>query len=263
MQLRVENLLLARHYVALEQLLLHVLEAEARYRLREALSGLALLAEEQDGLLYSIEGLFLRREYLRERAARRGGLSPASAYIYLVSARSLRHRVEVAFSDAMAAVVAFVAVYLKHAVDELRRSDGARGLDGAFLAAVAAVLVELGHELAYYADVVEVWLDAVVRASADRYLELVRQAHLTVALVEALVYLLRDGEAVYEAVLAGRSLARDDGAHLRAGAARFEAGLRDEGAELLYLVEGHALALDRLARRERHYAVAVELRRLG
>ena len=58
MQLRVENLLLARHYVALEQLLLNVLEAEARYRLREALSGLALLAEEQDGLLYRIEGLF-------------------------------------------------------------------------------------------------------------------------------------------------------------------------------------------------------------
>ena len=125
------------------------------------------------------------------------------------------------------------------------------------------VLAELGHELAYYADVVEVGLDAVVRASADRYLELVRQAHLTVALVEALVYLLRDGEAVYEAVLAGRPLARDDGAHLRAGAARFEAGLRDEGAEVLYLVEWHALALDRLARRERHYAVAVELRRLG
>ena len=35
------------------------------------------------------------------------------------------------------------------------------------------------------------------------------------------------------------------------------------GEEFLYLVEGYALALDRLARRERHYAVAVELRRLG
>ena len=131
---------------------------------------------------------------------------------------------------------------------------GARGLDGAFLAAVAAVLVELWHELAYYADVVEVGLDAVVRASADRYLELVRQAHLTVALVEAArVSPARTAKLSMRPYWQGRPLARDDGAHLRAGAARFEAGLRDgRRGSPLSCRNGTPLALDRLARRERH-----------
>ena len=97
-----------------------------------------------------------------------------------------------------------------------------------FLQPVAAVLVELGHQLADDAQVIEGGLDAVVGAAAAGDLELVGQLDAVVAQVEPLVDLLAEGEGVIEAVLAGGALAGDHGPDQGAGTAGNQTGLGDE-----------------------------------
>ena len=116
--------------------------------------------------------------------------------------------------------------------------------DAALDAAAALVEVLLRHALAVDAEVVEAGLDAVVRAAADGDLELVRQPDVVPALIEALVDGTRERDRVDQTVLAGRALAGDDGANLRAGAAGLKTVLREEGAERLDIGERDALHLD-------------------
>ena len=82
------------------------------------------------------------------------------------------------------------------------------------LAAAAKLEVRLRHPLPDDAEVVEIGLDAVVGTSAHRDLKLVGQFHMGVAVVEAFVDFLREGEGVDQSVLAGGALAGNDRADL-------------------------------------------------
>lgn len=79
--------------------------------------------------------------------------------------------------------------------------------DLANLAIAAFCEVDFGRALADYAQIVQIGLDAVVWAAADGELKFMRQIYAVVALVKALVKLLRQLERVDEAILARRALA--------------------------------------------------------
>ena len=219
MELGANDLVLAGEDVVAEKLLLHILEAQPLDGVGEAFAGLALLAEEQDCLLDDAQHFLLRGEYRVKRLTLCNLLAPASANVDAVAVLAVRHCLERALGDTASAVIADVLVDLQHAVDHLRRADRAVVLDLADLAAAAEIRVKLRDALADDAQIVEVWFDTVVRASADRNLKLVRQLDALVALVEALVNLLGQVEAVEQAVLAGGSLAGHNWTNLRAGAA--------------------------------------------
>ena len=157
---------------------------------------------------------------------------------------AVRHCLERALGDTASTVIADVLVDLQHAVDHLRRADRAVVLYLANLAAAAEIRVKLRDALADDAQIVEVWFDTVVRASADRNLKLVRQLDALVALVEALVNLLGQIEAVEQAVLAGGSLAGHNRTNLRAGAAGLQTRLRYKGAQVVDLIVWNAADLD-------------------
>ena len=77
-------------------------------------------------------------------------------------------------SDAASAVVAHLLVPVKSALAQTACADGAGLFDLADLAAAAFGEVVRRHALADDAEVVQIGLDAVVRAAADGDLELVR-----------------------------------------------------------------------------------------
>ena len=148
---------------------------------------------------------------------------------------------EGAYLHAATAVVARLVV-----ADELFL-DKARRMDGAFLDARVAPAAHLGHghgrPLADDADVVEVGLHAVVGAAAHRDLELVGEGDAAVPFIKEGVQLFRKGEGIDEPVLAGRALARDDGPHLCARAARLQPALLQKGDERFRFFIGDALDL--------------------
>ena len=86
----------------------------------------------------------------------------------------------------------------------------------AHLTPAALVKVYLRHLLTHYPQVIQIQLYTVIRASANSYLELMRQLDPAVPVVEPLVYLLGEGKRVYKTILACRTLAGYHRAHLRA-----------------------------------------------
>ena len=233
-------------YVVLsaEQTVLDVFEAETVYCVRETLTGAALVAEQGEGTLDDLEHFLLARKYVREHTALRSALAPAAADIDRVAALFLADNAERALADTASAVVAHILVPVESALAQTACADGAGLFDLTDLAAAAFGEVVRRHALADDAKVVQIGLDAVVRAAADGDLELVRQPDVVPALVEALVDGTRKRDRVDQTVLAGRALAGDDGANLRAGAAGLKTVLREEGAERLDIGERDALHLD-------------------
>ena len=142
-----QNGVLAGQNIVGEDFLLHILEAQALDGVGEAFAGLALLAEEEDGLFDSVQDLFLAGKELAEGLAVGNLLAPAAADVDLEAGLALFNGVEGAVADAAAAVVADLGVDFQHAVLDLAGLHGADVDDLALLAAVAAVLVELGHQL--------------------------------------------------------------------------------------------------------------------
>lgn len=133
-------------------------------------------------------------------------------------------------------MVAHLLVPVESALAQTACADGAGFFDLADLAAAAFGEVVRRHALADDAEVVQIGLDAVVRAAADGDLELVRQSDVVPADEELVVDPLGKGLGVKEAVDADGALAGHDGAHDGAGAAGDEArGLHigDQGLEVL------------------------------
>ncbi len=116
-------------------------------------------------------------------------------------------------------------------------------LDLADLAAPAFLQIYHRHPLAYNTQVVKVRLYTVIGASAHGYLELMWQLHVVPSLIEPLVYGLRQGESVYQAVLAGSALAGHHRAHLGPCAAGLKAALFEESPQGLDVLKGHLLYL--------------------
>ena len=132
MQLGVQNLLPALQQLIAQQLSLHIFKAQALDGLGKALSGFALLPEEQNRLFNDGQRLLLVGKDLAESLALSYLLAPAAADIDLVAIGPLIQSVEVAGTDAASAVVANALVDLQHAVHHFGRAHGA-GLDHAAL----------------------------------------------------------------------------------------------------------------------------------
>lgn len=246
-----------------EQLVLDVIEAQTVDGIGEALSGDALIPEEEDGALDDIQHFLLRGKDLVHGMAVGNALAPAAAQIDSVAVHELLGDAEGALALAAATVVAGGGVDVQGAVFQLGHMDGAVGLHLADLAAAALGGVDHGHTLAHDAQVVQIGLDAVVGAAAHRDLELVGQGDAVVAQVEPLVEFLAQAEGIQQAVLAGGTLAGDDGPHQRAGAASLQTGPGQEGTQVVQFIVGHALDLQRQAGGHSHLAGAVPLGGLG
>ena len=161
-------------FLSAEQSVLDVFEAETVYCVRETLTGAALVAEQGEGTLDDLEHFLLARKYVREHTALRSALAPAAADIDRVAALFLADNAERALADTASAVVAHLLVPVKSALAQTACADGAGLFDLADLAAAAFGEVVRRHALADDAEVVQIGLDAVVRAAADGDLELVR-----------------------------------------------------------------------------------------
>ena len=144
---------------------------------------------------------------------------------------------------AASAVVAGVSGHVDLAVLEVCDLDGAAFFDLADLTAAALVIVDLDQTLTDDTEVVEVGFYTVVGAAADGDLEFVRQLDIVPAAVEALVDLLGEGVGVDQTVLAGRTLAGNDGANLRACAAGLETVLGKECTQRFDICVRNALDL--------------------
>ena len=95
--------------------------------------------------------------------------------------------------------------------------------NNAFFAAAAFFLVRCENTLTDYAEVVKVGFYAVVRASTHRYFELMGQGNVAEAYKKSFVNFLAQGVGVDKSVLAGCTLAGNNGAYLCARTACSEA----------------------------------------
>ena len=98
--------------------------------------------------------------------------------------------------------------------------------------------------LADNTKVVQLRLDAIVGTAADRNFKFMGELHLSIAFIKALVNFFGEREGVDQPVLAGRSLAADDRAHLCPGSAGSQAAFGEEGTEALNLIERDSLTFD-------------------
>ena len=196
-------------YLAVEKFVLHIIKPEPCNGIGKAFARNALVAEEQDRLFHDLDDFLFRREDAGKRAAFRHLFAPSSADVDLIPVRSFVVGVERAFRDTAPAVVAHALVD-----DQFSVLDGC-GVHGAGLfylahfTAAALGKIGFGNALSDHAQIVEVRLDAVVRAAAHRKLELVRQSDVVIPFIEELVQLFAERESIDQAVLAGRTLARD------------------------------------------------------
>ena len=113
--------------------------------------------------------------------------------------------------------------------------------NGTFLTSAAFFLIDSGNALANNADIVQIRLYTVVRTSAYRNLELMRQHNAAVSFVEAMMDFFREIEGIDQTEVAGGSLTTYHRANLLAGSAGRHAFLCQEGLEVLYILIGDAL----------------------
>ena len=153
--------------------------------------------------------------------------------VTLISVGIIGDRAERALRAASAAVVARFGVDDDLPVLDVRHLDGAGALDAAFFTAAAFIEVDGGNALPDHAQIVEIGLHTVVGAAPDRDFEFVRERNAAHLLVKTLVHLLGERERIDQPVLAGRTLAGDDGTHPFARSARGQPALRQKVDERL------------------------------
>ena len=170
---------------------------------------------------------------------------------------------ERALANAAAAVVAQSGIDDQTAIFQLRRADGAGGLDLALFAALALGLVIARDPGAHDAQIVQVRLDAVVGTAAHRDLELVGQRHVRVTLEEPVMDLIAQRVSVIQAILAGGTLAGNHRTYFAAGTAGLQTRFSHIGTESVDVVVIDAGDLHGQAGGEHHVAVAVPLGRFG
>ena len=180
-----------------------------------------------------------------------------------VAVAVFRKDVEGTLAVAAAAVVAEIFIDIDLAVHDLGDVDGTCLHDLTLLAAVAFGKVRDGDLLPDDAQVVQIRLDAVIGAAADADFEFVGQGDVVIAQVEALVDLLAQIVSVDQAVLTGRTLAGDDRADQRAGAAGRDAVGCQKIDERLDVFIFDALDFKGQPGRQRDDAGAELVRRVG
>ena len=104
-------------------------------------------------------------------------------------------------------------------VRELRDFDRAAIFNLTDLAALTLGQINLRLTLSDNPQIIQIRLHAVIRASAYRNLEFVRQRHIMVARIVEVMQLFRECKRINQPILAGRSLTGYYRAHLRAGSA--------------------------------------------
>ena len=202
-----------------EQLFVDIVEAQASNGVSETFTGDTFIAEEQDCLFDNIQSFFFGGEDLVEHLTAIDLLAPTAADGDLEAGNAILDNIEGAGVDAAAAVVADVGIDVDLAVYHLCDLDGAGSFNLADLAALALSEVSHGNALADDGDIVQVGLDAVIGAAADSDLELMRQSYAAIAKIEAFVDLFGQAVTVAQTVLAGGSLAGNDGTNQRTGTA--------------------------------------------
>lgn len=174
---------------AVENLILHIGEAQTGDGVREALSGYAFVSKQQEDALHGVHNLLLAGKDLGEGVSGGCFLAPSAAKADLITANVLCRYAERTFVVAAAAVIAGVDVHLELSVVELGDFNGAGILDLTFFAALAFGKIKLGHELADDSHIIELRLYTVIGTAAHGNLKFVGQGYMVIALVEALMNL--------------------------------------------------------------------------
>ena len=214
MQLRIQDLLLSAENLIAQQLRLYIFKAKTRNRVSKTLPGLSLLAEQQQRFFDDAHHFFLIRKYFGHRPANRDAFPPTSAQINLIAEHTVLDRIKVAFTYAAPAVVTGIPIDLKQAVLHFGRADRTNLFNGTFPAAIAGIFIIVRDQLSDHTQIIQIRLHTVVRTSAHCDFELMREQDAAVALIKAMVNLLRQSKGVDQAVLAGGSLTGYDRADL-------------------------------------------------
>ena len=167
------NGVLSAEDIITEQLFRHFLKADSVNGIGESFTLLSLFCKEEDGLLKGGQNFFLRCENLRDPLAHSHFLAPASADDDGITGDIIFIHMEWTLMEAASAAVAFVRVNKYLAVNDFRQTDRTGGFNLAFLTALAQFCIRLRYTLTINTKVVQRWLDAVVRTSANGNLELV------------------------------------------------------------------------------------------
>ena len=83
----------------------------------------------------------------------------------------------------------------------------------AFFADIAHVFVKRGHRLTDDAEIIKIWLYAVIRATANTYFELVRQFHSVPTFIESMMYFFGKCLSIVKAVQTYSTLASHYGTY--------------------------------------------------
>src|SRR5699024_2292032 len=141
-------------------------------------------------------------------------------------------------------------------VSHLRHADRAVILNLADLAAAALLQIDLGNSLADDTEVIQIRFYTVIRTSADRNLELVRQLHFPVSVIESLVDLLRQRECIDQSVLAGCSLTGYDRADFRTCTSSLKSCLHQILSQRFDIVKRYSLDFHRQTGSHGHLAAS-------
>ena len=153
-------------------------------------------------------------------------------------------------------MVASIGIKIELTVDKLCRADGTSRLDLTFCASAALVKIVCGNALTDDSEVIEVGLDAVVGASANRDIEFVGELDLVDAFIKALVDLFAEVIGVDQTEAAGRALAGNYGTNERSRAAGLKAVLGEKGDKCIDAFVFHALNFDGKSGGHSHFAAS-------
>ena len=187
MFLRFQIVIFSRQQIILKELFLHVFKSESRHSIGKSLTCDPLLAEQKDCFFNDSKDFFFICKYFIQISSLSYFLSPASADVYAVPVRVILNRMERALADAASAMIAGSLINGKLAIRQLRHADRAVILNLADLAAAALLQIDLGNPLTDNAGIIQIRLHTVIRTSSDSDLELMRQFHFTVAVIESLM----------------------------------------------------------------------------
>ena len=134
--------------LTVEEHLLNILKAEAGDGISEALPGLTLPAEQQDGPLYQIKDLLLAGKQGVQGTSGGEPLAPAAADVDLVAALAGVGNTKGTLGHTAATAVAALCVIGDHTVHQFQGLDGTGVLNLADLTAPALGEVQKGDALA-------------------------------------------------------------------------------------------------------------------
>lgn len=236
-----QDLRLALQQVAMQQLLLYIFKAKALDGIREPFSVDALVTEQQETLFHDFHNLVLGGKNRVEQPARRNLLAPASADINAIAVGCVVTGMERTFAHAASAMGADFRVNMHFAVDDLGSAYGTGLFTLALAAATALICVKFRYTLAHDAHIIQVRLDAVVRAAAYGNLEFVGQGNGAIADEKPFMQFFGNGIGIQQAILAGGTLAGDNWAYLFAGTAGLQAAFCQEGTQRINFFKGNLL----------------------